>query len=823
MGGSKVDSKGSVKRRNRLTVVCTNCKRRKNKCDRKKPCSNCIKFGNADTCIYVTNLKSANYQGGNPPLENIDNSRTTKTSSIAEPKFVTKSLNELISHEALPAAECVNLSPNGYFVEVKRSAVTLFAPFNDEAIAHRDLYLEALLTFRGIAIDMTTNTLKGSKKYRQNPSLPESFKPLSIFDADGDPLSSDSTFRQHQMIHKSLFDKYGKYRKDDATKCDDASKLLGDNLPKRNYFFDHVLTLFEMHIFDMIPIFDMELLKYDINLFYDKWETNEVLSTKEFDHAVCCVILLITKLCILSIHFSKLPSELHEPLTRLDTTKYIAIVHHFLFEMKSLRKCTLMQLQAFILLRFYHWCGPEDGDGNNLQQSRIMFGTIVASCQEMGISWMSLLEPDIFWFELFPQSRPSPTIMSAAEYKRVYKMLWSYVVYWDRKMSLINGQECLIGKTAAYDITGKEISWHQRLLALDHIIMKMSGLMNDIPTKVNVHLLKQEWNNANQLFQEVKGDENKYTHLTYEYQMMLDLFMLCLLHIELLHYERVIEIEAFHRTVQLLWDKIVHLACNCYNFFYEQHDMDPYCRFYTNRIVGVVADKLCTLIPSFILRMNRFGKMGFEERNDMVKFLFGICSMYYNELGFDYYRCFVSMFTAKISYKILNRPPNKDPLRVILEFLLCQLEKESDEALTIIHYIPALVKIHEILKLIPNSDRDVVRVWNSEVFPVGQSSTNFGINLHKELLSPFLVDRYAKSFNIFASFYDHASSQLAEDAQNTSANRNLNGALPKSDSQEPPIGKDPLTWDSSVNPNLDEGNLELLQEMFEPLDFISFF
>lgn len=825
MSESKVNSRPSVKRRNRLTVVCTNCKRRKNKCDRKKPCSNCIKFGNPDTCVYVNSLKSGGAQRKDAALVGTAR-KVNKPPPIQLSTGVRNGLDEVVANQVPILTEYVNLWPHGAFVEVKRSAITMFAPFTDEAIGHRDLYLESLFTFRSIAIELTTRNLKGSKKYKQYPSLPESFKPLSIFDADGDPLSSDSTFRQHQMIHKSLFDKYGKYRKDNSTKCDDFAKLLGDNLPERGYFFEHVLTLFEAHILNIIPIFDIELLKFDINLFYDKWETREGLSTKDFDHPVCCVILLITKLCILSIHFSKLPSELHAPLIRLDTSKYIAIIHHFLFQMKSLRKCTLMQLQAFILLRFHHWCGPEDGDGNALQQSRIMFGTIVASCQEMGVSWMSLFDPNMFWFKLFDQSRPSPTVMTSEEYKKIYKMLWSYVLYWDRKMTLVNGQECLIGKTFVYGVTGQETSWHQRMVAMDHIVMKLSNLLNEIPTKVDINSLKKEWKNANDLFQEIKDDDSKNLHLNYEYQMMLDLFNLCLLQVELLHRESTAQIGEFNRTAQLFWDKIVYLASKCYEFFYGQQEMDPYCRFYTNRIVGIVADKLCVLIPSFLLRLNRFGKMQFEDRNDIVKFFFGVCSMYYNELGFDYYRCFISMFDAKITYKILNRPPSKDPWRVILEFLICQLEKESEEALTVVQYLPALINIREVLKMLPESERDAVRVWNAELFPIGQPSDEFSLDLHKDLLGPFLMDRYAKSFNIFSSFYDHASSQLAEDAQNTSANKKKNDEFSQADPQEPFAAgniRDPLSWEASTNPGLDEANLELLQEMFEPLDFISFF
>ncbi|GAV53580.1 hypothetical protein ZYGR_0AK00820 [Zygosaccharomyces rouxii] len=828
----------SVKRRNRPTVVCTNCKRRKSKCDRQKPCSNCVRFGNTDTCLYVQNTKNAKTQHGDDTSDKVMKQqpqmvrgrRNGASGSVIGSK--AKSIPFLDDPLALSGKAYVNLSPNGNFVELKRSAVTMFSYFSNKAIQDRDLYLSALVTFRSIAIEMTTNSLKGTKNYSENPSLPESFKPLSIFDADGDPLSSDSLFRQHQLIHKSLFDKYGKYRRDEATRVSEVSKLLDGNLPSRHFFVNHILVHFESHIVEMVPIFEMEFLKYDINSFYDKWEQSRIISVKAFDHMVCCVILLITKICILSTSFARLPSELQEHLGKLDTSKYIAVVHHYMFEMKSLRKCTLRQLQILLLLRFYHWCAPEDGDGDSLQHSHILMGTIIASCQEMGISWLCMRDPNIFWFQLFGQSKRVPFILSPEDYKIIYQMIWSYVLHWDRKMFLINGQECLIGRSHQYDITGQAFSWHHGMVPIDHIIMKMNNILNDLPSKVDIIALKQEWADALQLFGRMKDTRKEHSPLNFEYETMLELFMLCLSHAELVHLEQSNDVESFHHVVQSLWDQIVKLANKCHRYFYGPQEIAPYSRFFTNKIISVAADKLCTLIPSFLLRLNRFGGMRFDQGNMMVKFLFGVCSMYYNELGFDYYRCFESMFTAKISYKILNRPRNKHPWKIILEFLLRQLEKESIKdqlwELEIIQNLPVLVSFRNNLKLIPEYHRDVVKLWNTEVIPMGNFSANFTIDLHEESLEPFLVDRYSQTFNIFTSFYDHASSQLAEEAEDTGSKKQYdveNPGVPSQDVAETTaVSSDNLLPLESADPvNLEESSLELIRDMFEPLDFISFF
>lgn len=47
---------GKRKKRLRPVVVCTHCRRRKIKCDKQLPCSNCVKINMASSCVYDTHL-----------------------------------------------------------------------------------------------------------------------------------------------------------------------------------------------------------------------------------------------------------------------------------------------------------------------------------------------------------------------------------------------------------------------------------------------------------------------------------------------------------------------------------------------------------------------------------------------------------------------------------------------------------------------------------------------------------------------------------------------------------------------------------------------
>lgn len=827
MDGQEDHSQQSVRKRNRLTVVCSNCRRRKSKCDRQIPCGNCVRLGDKDTCVYIKEAK-----GERAPI-NVRIGKTQTSNSRGNSVSLAKKQVSIDTVQE-DGPEYISMIPNGRFIEVKRSAMTMFSLLTDIAVEHRDPYLKSLITFRMIAIEMTVNRINGNKQQgNSNPSLPQSFAPLSIFDSDGDPLSSEGFFKQHQLIHKSLFDKFGKYRKDDSAKYNEREDFIGDHLPSRAIIFEDILPFFESYISSIAPIFNLELLKYEVKEFYNTWEATGKLSFKNFDHVVYCIILLITKLCQLSINFSKYSSKLQSRIQTLQTNKYIAIVNHYLFEMKSLRKCTLMQLQCLLLLRLYHWCGPEDGDGEVLQHGQILQGTIIASCKEMGISWLSLLTPDDYFFKLVAECRPSPAIMSRDDYKKILGMIWSFVLYWDRKMCLINGQECFIEKSFAYHAANPSLPWHQRMVMLDVSIFRINNLLNDMPSEVDAKMLNHEINRALELFNQLKSDGD--AHMNLEYELMLRLCHVTILHAKMVYYEYQVDAARFHDAVQDLWDRIILLTQICYKYCNDDDpELDPFTRFYTNKIVGIVLNRMCVLIPALILRLNRFPRLGFTERNVMVKFLFGVSSMYFNEFGFDYYRCFKKMFTAKISYKILNRPANKEPWQIILHFLLHDLEKirngKKMDDVDIVRRIPLLVDLQEALRKLPDgANVDVPKTWNESIYPIGNLSKNFVLDLHVDQLHFLLIDRYANSFNIFASFYDHASSRLADSAED--ANNELNipsvqkqwSSTPNGEASKDSLPQNNSGYVSTTNSDLELANFELIQEMFEPLDFISFF
>ena len=240
------------KRRNRRTVVCTNCRKRKSKCDKDTPCNTCKKYGDSDTCVYVaspdskpiatkkekktnkvkkTKARSAiSTRTSSSSLDllaqsslSTNTSERTSSNNTKIPNLIQDQLSEVVTSAELPifiddnGTNFVDFIPSGHYLEAKRSATTIFSLFTDISMEHRDPYLTNMIRFRSIAIKKTMNKFQETTKIKGiNPNLPNSFIPLSTFDRDDIETNkaNDPTSGNFSRYHKQLFEKFAKYRKD---------------------------------------------------------------------------------------------------------------------------------------------------------------------------------------------------------------------------------------------------------------------------------------------------------------------------------------------------------------------------------------------------------------------------------------------------------------------------------------------------------------------------------------------------------------------------------------------------------------------------------
>ncbi|CCK69229.1 Oaf3p KNAG_0C01160 [Huiozyma naganishii CBS 8797] len=823
-----------LRKRKRPTVVCTNCRRRKSRCDRERPCNTCTRFGNADSCVYLDSSPSSN-----EPQILLTSSRRSNSSKSHDFRTVSsvpdvgyqkdKTLMDL-------GPRYINIIPAGFYVAAKRSAVNIFSPFTDVGMEHRDPYLSFLVRFRSISIRKMMTKYKRNNTTTIIPNLPRSFMPLSTFDFDeGNYLDARAQYYFRQ--HKSLFNKFAKFRENDSKKFTDTNIDVKYYMPGKDVFLKHIFPFFTGYISTIVPIFDTNVLNKEIDTLYSKLETRDKLETKDFEHILYCIILLITLLTQLSIKMTKDTAwnNVFEEVLTIDTSRYVSIINHYLFGMKLLKKCTLMQLQCLLLLKLYYWCGPEDNEGTDSQYNQIFLSTIIGSAREVGVNWFCFLDDTNYSISIADKTRPSIYDMNSDAYSAIYKKIWAVILHWDRKMALVTGQECNVNKSYPFRYRDScPSTWHVKMIEIDSLLLKVNKLLNDTPTRVDITQMRVT---IDQAIDETAllREKNEITelHLNIELDWTLDLLKLSMLQCAMVSFEYDVSVILFHETAQELWDFLIYVIQKGETYFSDSGNLDPFTKFYTNRIVEIVTNKVCVLVPAFILRVSRFSSLTDSDRKSMCQFLFIVSSIYFNEFAFDNYRAFKKMFTAKLSYKILNRPTGKDPWLIILQFLVTELEmsngvleEECNNCTKLGDLLPQLSMLLE-LKTEKGSAfqaEDILTMWNKDIYPAGQYDTRFMFKVRSEQLSKFNKDKYEDRFNIFESFYEHSSSTLAEMpvATSTAADYGVLGDAGNKDSVSDTSSMTFPLAPSTVTDNLNV-NFELLDEIFEPIDFVSFF
>lgn len=112
-----VSSNGS--QRNRSQLSCTSCRTSKLKCDRKSPCSQCMKKGKALQCIFPTPLArrkpAVSMQNRLKHLESlVKNAMVAQSPVMQSSESHRKSLSESVSHSRTHVSSTDSSDPKGF-------------------------------------------------------------------------------------------------------------------------------------------------------------------------------------------------------------------------------------------------------------------------------------------------------------------------------------------------------------------------------------------------------------------------------------------------------------------------------------------------------------------------------------------------------------------------------------------------------------------------------------------------------------------------------------------------------------------------------------
>ncbi|SCU99672.1 LAME_0G04764g1_1 [Lachancea meyersii CBS 8951] len=731
-----INGAGSKKRR-RQTIVCVNCRRRKTKCDKGKPCGACIKLGIQDTCRYVPELGAHLRQKDLPDLA------------------------AMVPHYE---STYINLRPLGFPVYRKRSGTCYVPPLTAGAAVQRDIYLRVLQSVCSIprsAIDKAQKRndeaaagecsiiCASNKDLKHEPTdspinnLPNSLRHIEKLELEAVDLEG-SLASKHKQTCKHLFEKFGISRKN-RTRSWGGAKLPLELMPEADLFFHHVWPFFVEYVSSLCPLFDLEGLKAKLDIFYRKDEQKKYGVD---DYASFCILLLITRIVQISINLAK-PADIstYSKIKNIETEHYIPVVNHYIFHGENARKCSLLRLQSMLLLRFYQWCAPDDGDGECLQQSSMLMGMIVSGSYGIGIGWQCVTQAELFILDRPPwcYSDSSQTFEDIKEYQRV----WSVILHWDRKLSLLTGLPCLINTTKRID---KDM--HNNLpsvtLKHDYLLEKIARTISNNTEEVDYDSIKKLSEHLRQILRNDVMENRWSLVLEFEMNIVLLLLELSFNHARVVNCETTQCFEEYQDCMQALVEKLIQVANLCEHLLEDQEYL-AFARFYTNRIVELALRTVVTIIPSVILRSGRSAEAGLKTT--LMKFYKAVLSAYFNNLGTDYYQAFRRMFSSKILYKTLSSLNEKDPFETILEYFTQTTEKGEHMA------EPRSIEIRRFRDLYDQKGGNTrpSEVWDDSL---GINKNFFSFEIDIENLSkffPFTSEQSENKYDIFASFFTKVS------------------------------------------------------------------
>ncbi|SCU87583.1 LADA_0E04896g1_1 [Lachancea dasiensis] len=769
----------ATKKRRRQTLVCTNCRNRKSKCDRGKPaCSSCVKAGLESSCYYVTDSKSGMHQEILPNLDDF-----------------------FPQHENLS----IDMVSSGNVIKRKRSGTTYLAPFTVGAAKKRDVYLQILdivcapprrvgkLPKSSSQPDAQPSSVSKKNDGEQSTEcLPRSMRHIKQLEEQAVDAESTLTSKHKEMC-KHLFDKFGRYRKNRFHSWTDENLPL-NSLPDADIFFQSVMPYYVENVSELCPIFDLGHLTSGLESFYLRYINAEPPKKLEVDdYAYYSILLLITCLVHMSISFSSVERSKYSIVKTINTDEFISVANHCIYRHDNLRKCSLIRLQSMMLLRFYQWCAPDDGDGEYLQQSAMLMGMIVAACNSLGIGWHCFQHPTKLVGDI--NFGPSQSIFS--QDPKEYQRLWAVVLHWDRKASLLTGLPCLVNSTMRIPNDGLQ---HLRLYTAkyDNLMQKLATAISNDPSAVNYDSVMRLSTLLKRTLNVDMKEKETHAALALELTITINLLELSVEHARLINCELSGDPEQFQECMPNLMAAILKIINLCEHYLAHSREYLQSTRFYTNKIVELAFSMVGAILPSIILRSGRSTES--NTKKILMQYLESIFSTYFKHWGTEYYESFRRLFGSKIIFKTLSYLNEKDPWETLLEYIVTPVTKQEAFEDNLPYQIQNFKKLYYNQGR-PKSASDI---WdacyvNKELFAFDIDMDSYGKYM------PFFEDCAAHDYDVFASFFNKVSSPFLQEVKNLPSVHNVS-----------PIPSALDNFDYNILSNDETGQ-------YDPLTFLKFF
>lgn len=425
------------KKRNRHTVVCIFCKKRKLKCDKAQPCSSCIKFGKEE-CIYedlgisydlkvvkttqaVRNEITILANRIKKLQEELPSPMEIDMSGLIDPAVVdsvpvesSKSSNSSISTPATPYNAMSNKSTHTFSDFLGKNPI---AEYDDkisfEELTGTSLYRHRLRrahsVFTCFCLMKSDAILSPFLSYLHNrivvqntkiqPLLKGDFKQVEedfeskndVINGVGDiQLYSESESQKHQKHGSNAIGFHGPQSFDGPDYVEKLSNAIARMLPPKKMVWN-LIEVFFFRIYPIFPIIDQKDFFNSISQLIGKpdYSDTEIISIRverRIDFGALGILLIVLRLSYLNLISNHSKGTDHKRCPTIDEllNNPIKLETYFLskkclelFDLLNTSSTTVFQLA--LLHRIYLVYAPEEGDDGEREAEATSFNGIITN------------------------------------------------------------------------------------------------------------------------------------------------------------------------------------------------------------------------------------------------------------------------------------------------------------------------------------------------------------------------------------------------------------------------------------------------------------
>lgn len=715
------DDETKPKKRQRMSVVCLNCKARKIKCDKKRPaCTNCVKCNVGHLCRYEaphwvnrvinaegkakvesrqepellpTNIQTPN--GGNEKaLQDEIRKLRSRLESIEGALLYTKSAPNVARVGIKREYEDDTIDFYGTYnsLTIKRSCMEDHKPLCSAAIVKKDHYLSLVFGYFFLCTVLRkASRVKGAprKKKQIDSSLSMC---LELLGENESPFLTEiiSKFAQERfhsddprslLFPLSSLTNISKPLYINELKCEIEKMLPAKSIIKL------YLDRFFKYIYPFFPVvgegfYRERMLNLVLKSQSDE-SSIELHIEDKFDFAFVATLLIFLRFAYVSIGIPTTEADsklLENPIS----PHFITAAQTALSQFKLMRKTKLHIVQALYYLRSYLNFAPEDGDGQELNQSQILLGTLIQSAFSMGMN---------------RDAENYSHLNKDYRYINLWRKMWISILEMDRVGAVLSGQSCVIQNINSYEMKFPqlreeetirehaivdEMRREQRLYLL---YLDLSNEVNNMgpPTKVAdvLSTVKQMYtyvtlnyslNNIIQLDKDNEDVANYQNSRALKHNLIIRSLSLLIYQSLALNYESKehYDLAKYQHFQSLVIETAVELSDVLTKYLGDDYNnfIDPNYHFYLNRIVENATTRVTNAFIAILSRLyhtkdllikafNTSDTAIIRSINDLTSLVFRITNaintLLQKKLGKDHYPAFKTSLMNKFFLRSLKK------------------------------------------------------------------------------------------------------------------------------------------------------------------------